>query len=80
MCIRDRDRTRSVRRRAHQIAAWLRRRSGDAKDEVFALTAELATIAEATIEDAQVVAINARRALRRAGQGASGKALSLIHI
>ena len=70
---RFRDRTRSVRRRAHQIAAWLRRRSGDAKDEVLALTAELATIAEATIEDAQVVAINARRALRRAGQGASGQ-------
>jgi transposase, IS5 family len=75
---RFRDRTRSVRRRAHQIAAWLRRRSGDAKDEVFALTAELATIAEATIEDAQVVAINARRALRRAGQGASGKAGALV--
>ena len=75
---RFRDRTRAVRRRAHQIAAWLRRRSGDAKDEVLALTSELATIAEATIKDAQNVAINARRGLRRAGEGASGKATSLV--
>jgi IS5 family transposase len=29
-----RDRTRSVRRRAHAIAAWLRRRNDDAKEEV----------------------------------------------
>jgi IS5 family transposase len=75
---RFRDRTRSVRRRAHQIAAWLRRRSGEAKDEVLVLTGELATIAEASIKEAQVVAQNARRALRRAGQGASGKATALV--
>ncbi len=75
---RFRDRTRSVRRRAHQIAAWLRRRSGEAKDEVLVLTGELATIAEASIKDAQVVAINARRALRRAGAGASGRATPLV--
>ncbi len=75
---RFRDRTRSVRRRAHQIAAWLRRRSGDAKDEVLALTGELATIAEAALKDAQVVATNARRAMRRAGEGVSGKASALV--
>jgi transposase, IS5 family len=75
---RFRDRTRSVRRRAHQIAAWLRRRSGEAKDEVLVLTAELATITEASIKDAQVVARNARRALRRAGDGATGKATALV--
>jgi IS5 family transposase len=75
---RFRDRTRSVRRRAHQIAAWLRRRSGDAKDEVLVLTGELATIAEASIKEAQVVAQNARRALRRAGDGATGKATALV--
>jgi IS5 family transposase len=75
---RFRDRTRSVRRRAHQIAAWLRRRSGDAKDEVLALTGELATIAEASIKDAQVIVVNARRGLRRAGQGATGKAAALV--
>ena len=75
---RFRDRTRSVRRRAHQIAVWLRRRSGDAKDEVLVLTGELATIAEASIKEALVVAHNARRALRRAGRGASGKAAALV--
>jgi IS5 family transposase len=75
---RFRDRTRSVHRRAHQVAAWLRRRSGEAKDEVLVLTGELATIAEATIKDAQVIATNARRALRRAGEGASGKASALV--
>ena len=67
-----------MRRRAHQIAAWLRRRSGEAKDEVLDLTGELATIAEASIKEAQVVAQNARRALRRAGEGASGKATALV--
>ncbi len=75
---RFRDRTRSVRQRAHQIAAWLRRRSGEAKDEVLTLTGELATIAEASIKDAQVIATNARRALGRAGKGASGKASALV--
>ena len=40
-----RDRTRSMRRRAHAIGAWLRRRNEDAKDEVYALTAEMANVA-----------------------------------
>jgi IS5 family transposase len=73
-----RDRTRSVRRRAHQIAAWLRRRSGDAKDEVLALSGELAKIAEGAIKDAQAVATNAQRSLHRAGDAASGKATALV--
>lgn len=73
-----RDRTRSARRRAHQVAAWLRRRSGDAKDEVLSLTGELATIAEASIKDARCVARNAHRALKRAGPGAGGNANALI--
>ena len=75
---RFRDRTRSVRKRAHQIAAWLRRRSGEAKDEVLVLTGELATIAEASMKEAQAVATNARRALRRAGTGTSGRASALV--
>ncbi len=44
---RTRDRTRSVRRRAHAIAAWLRRRNDDAKEEAKAITGEMATIAAA---------------------------------
>ena len=70
---RFRDRTRSVRRRAHQVAVWLRRRSGDAKDEVLELTGELARIADAAIKDAHFVATNARRALLRAGDVGLGQ-------
>ena len=43
------NRGRSVRRRAPDVALWLRRRSDDAKDEVVAIIAELASPAEATI-------------------------------
>ncbi len=73
-----RDRTRSVRRRAHSIAAWLRRRNDDAKEEVKAITGEMAGIAEAAIVDARHLAINARRCLRRAGDNASAKAAALV--
>ena len=38
---RFRDRTRSVRRRAHSVGAWLRRRNDDAKAEVLVITGEL---------------------------------------
>jgi transposase, IS5 family len=75
---RFRKRTRSVRRRSHAIAAWLRRRSGDAKDEVLAITAELVVIARASVKEAQVVANNTRRSLRRAGDGA--RARSRAHL
>jgi IS5 family transposase len=73
-----RDRTRSVRRRAHSIGAWLRRRSDDAKEEAKAITGEMATIAVAAIADARHVAVNARRGLRRKGMSASGRAGALV--
>jgi IS5 family transposase len=66
---RFRDRTRSVRRRAHSIAAWLRRRHDEARAEVLAITGDLAKIAEATITDALAVAQNAKRSLARLGEG-----------
>lgn len=72
-----RNRTRSMRRRAHAIGVWLRRRSGDAKAEVLALNAEMASIATLTVRDARRVARNAARSLQRAG-GGSGKAKALI--
>jgi transposase, IS5 family len=56
-----RDRTRQVHKRSRDIAANLRRRSGDAKDEVAAINADLATIATQAIKDARAVARNARR-------------------
>lgn len=73
-----RDRTRSVRRRAHDINAWLRRRNDDAKAEVRALNAELVSIAERTVVDARHVALNARRGLRAASDRATGKTLALL--
>jgi IS5 family transposase len=73
-----RDRRRSVRRHAHSIGAWLRRRSGDAKDEVLRITGELATLTELTAVDAEKVVANARRKLASMGQGASGKLAALV--
>lgn len=73
-----RDRTRSVRRRAHDIAAWLRRRNDDAKSEVRAITAEIAGIAERTVVDARHVAANARRGLRTAKDQTTAKTLALL--
>jgi IS5 family transposase len=62
---RFRDRGRSVRRRAHDVAVWLRRRNDSARDEVLAITAELAGLAEATVTEARAVAVNARRTVAR---------------
>lgn len=73
-----RDRTRSVRRRAHDINAWLRRRNDDAKAEVRKINAEMAGIAERTVADARHVAANARRALQGARTQATGKTLALL--
>src|SRR5215210_7466212 len=73
-----RDRTRSMRRRAHAIGAWLRRRSDDAKEEAKAITGEMATIATLAVADARHVALNARRGLRGKGLSATGRAAALI--
>jgi IS5 family transposase len=73
-----RDRTRSVRRRAHEVAVWLRRRNDDAKEEVLAITGELADIAEVAVAEAKTVARNARRRLARHGENASGRAKALV--
>jgi IS5 family transposase len=72
------DRSRAVRRRAHEIGAWLRRRSEVAKEEAIAITAEMADIAEAALVEARQVALNTRRGLRRAGDRASGKAVAKL--
>jgi transposase, IS5 family len=63
-----RDRSRSVRRRAHDIGAWLRRRGEESKEETLAITAQMADIAEASLAEARRVAANARRGLRRAAE------------
>jgi IS5 family transposase len=75
---KSRDRTRSVRRRAHDIAAWLRRRSDDAKEEVRRINAEMADIADTAVGEARAVAGNAGRTLGRLGQQAPGRAVALV--
>jgi transposase, IS5 family len=75
---RFRDRRRSVAKRSHAIAAWLKRRGDDKKDEVLAITAELVAIARASVKEAQVMAENTRRSLRRAGEGATGRSKALV--
>ena len=73
-----RDRRRSMASRAHAIATWLRRRSGEAKEEVLAITEEMTRIAEATLADARAVAASSARGLRRQGEAASGKAKATL--
>jgi transposase, IS5 family len=67
---RARDRRRSAGRRAHSIAAKLRLRGQQQRDQAQAavrrITGELAGIAEATMREATAVVRNAKRALRRA--------------
>jgi IS5 family transposase len=73
-----RDRTASVRRRAHDIAAFLRRRNDEAKEEVKAKTAEMATIAAASVAEAAEVVRNARRTLARRGVATASSAYKLL--
>jgi IS5 family transposase len=65
-----RDRSRSAGKRAHGIAAKLRMRSAQGRDEAQAvvkrITGELADLAETAAKEAEKMLLNARRALRRA--------------
>src|SRR5437763_11162221 len=74
---RVRDRSRAAGRRAHAIAAKLRSRAAQARDDkqatVLRMTGELAGLAGCAAAGARRLLANARRALRRAG----GKAAAL---
>lgn len=67
---RLRDRSRSVGRRAYEIASKLRLRTAAGRDEAKAavgrVTGELATLAEVAAKEAQRLLVNATRALHRA--------------
>src|SRR5712672_3065361 len=67
---RGRDRSRAAGKRAHAIAAKLRSRAAQARDEkqaaVARATGELASLAERAARDARRLLANARGALRRA--------------
>ncbi len=73
---RVRDRRRAARRHAHEVARAMRSRSGDAKQLVFAVTRQVAAVAEAQLADADRIVAGARRARartqRRSGVGAAG--------
>src|SRR5260221_12169582 len=75
---RVRDRSRAAGRRAHAIAAKLRSRAAQARDDkqavVARVTGELAGLAERAAADARRLLANARRALRRAGAKAAALA------
>jgi IS5 family transposase len=73
-----RDRTRSVRSRARDIAANLRRRTEAAKDEVAAINADLVGIAEQAVAEARAVVRNARRTLRDGSRAVSGTVRAAI--
>jgi len=68
--VRTRDRTQLLRRHARSIGANLRRRTGEAKDEVFAINARMARAASEAVGEACRVAVNARRRLRQMGTAA----------
>jgi len=72
---RVRDRRRSARRRAHQIAKTLRGRTEQANQAVLRTTGELADLATQALGDAARVARNAHRHLVRAGAQAAGQAM-----
>ncbi len=67
-----------MRRRAHSIGAWLRRRTDAAKEEVYVITGEMARLADVSVTEARAVARNARRRLRRLGSDASGAARAAV--
>lgn len=59
------DHVEASRRHAHEIGAWLRRRSGEARDEVLAITGQITELAEQTMSDAARIVANGRVFLRR---------------
>ena len=70
---RVRDRRRAARRRAHEVARLLRARTGDAKQVVVQVTAQVADLAKQNMADAVRVMRNAHRAMHRADRGSSGR-------
>lgn len=73
-----RDRSRAANRRARAIASKLKLRRDEAKQQVKAITGELADLAETAAAEAAAVARNARRRLARRGSAASGELRSAV--
>jgi transposase, IS5 family len=75
---RVRDRSRSMGRRLRAISRTIRRRSGEAKDEVLKLTAETGELLEGSITEARRLAVLARRKARGRGAAAKLKAAAAL--
>ena len=72
---KTRDRTRSVRSRARDIGANLRRRTEEAKDEVKQINGDLARVARRAVREARNVVRNASRQARRKNLSTRTKAI-----
>ncbi len=68
---RVRDRSRSMGRKLRAIARTIRRRSGEAKAEVLALTEQTGKLLQQSVKEARRLAVTARRKAR--GRGARAK-------
>jgi IS5 family transposase len=68
---RVRDRTRAMGRRLRSISRTIRRRTGEAKAEVLALTEQTGELLEQSVKEARRLAATARRKAR--GRGAQAK-------
>jgi IS5 family transposase len=69
--VRVRDRSRAMGRKLRAVTRTIRRRSGEAKAEVLALTAQTGELLKASIKEARRLAATARRKAR--GRGAQAK-------
>jgi transposase, IS5 family len=75
---RVRDRSRSMGRKLRAISRTIRRRSGEAKEEVLKLTAETGELLERSVKEARRLAVLARRRARGRGAKAKLKAAAAI--
>jgi IS5 family transposase len=73
-----RDRRRAAGARVRSISAHLKLRNDEAKATVFSITGDLASMAEASATEARAVLRNARRAITRQGDAASGRLAAAV--
>jgi transposase, IS5 family len=75
---RVRDRSRSMGRKLRAISRTIRRRSGEAKEEVLKLTRETGALLERSVKEARRLAVLARRKARGRGANAKLKAAAAL--
>jgi len=76
--VRVRDRSRSMGHKLRTISRTIRRRSGEAKQEVLKLTADTGALLERSIKEARRLAARARRRARGRGAAAKLKAAAAL--